>query len=72
MFSKRLPFKGCKLYLDYINDIIVESVLLDSIFVVHEFFDVFPRDLPSIPPTCEIQFAIDTEPDTRPISIASY
>ena len=34
--------------------------------------DVFPEDLPGVPPLQEIDFGIDLEPDTKPISIPPY
>ena len=40
--------------------------------VVNEFLDVFPDDLPGVPPPREIDFGIDLEPNTKPISIPPY
>ena len=40
--------------------------------VVNEFLDVFPKDLPEVPPLREIDFGIDLDPDTKPISIPPY
>ena len=40
--------------------------------MVNEFIDVFPEDLPGIPPKREIEFGIDLLPDTQPISIPPY
>ncbi|XP_069152709.1 uncharacterized protein [Solanum lycopersicum] len=37
-----------------------------------EFPDVFPSDLPSVPPDRDIDFAIDLESCTKPISIPPY
>ncbi|MDE0547705.1 hypothetical protein, partial [Microbacterium sp. C7(2022)] len=37
-----------------------------------EFPDVFPEDLPGVPPDREIDFRIDVLPDTQPISIPPY
>ncbi len=34
--------------------------------------EVFPNDLPSIPPEWEIDFSIDLLPNTNPISISPY
>ena len=34
--------------------------------------DVFPEDLPGVPPLQEIDFGIDLEPDTKPVSIPPY
>ena len=36
--------------------------------VVCEFSDVFPEDLPGLPPDRDIEFSIDLEPSTAPIS----
>ena len=40
--------------------------------MVQDFVDVFPSDLPGVPPNRDIDFAIDLEPDTKPISIPPY
>ena len=39
---------------------------------MNEFAFVFPDDLPGVPPLQEIDFDIDLEPDTKPISIPPY
>ena len=39
---------------------------------MNEFLDVFPEDLPRVPPIREIDFGIDLEPDNKPISISPY
>ena len=43
-----------------------------SISVVNVFPDVFPEDLPGLPPEREVEFGIDVIPDTQPISIPPY
>ena len=40
--------------------------------MVNEFPDVFLEDLPRIPSTREVDFAIELEPGTSPISKALY
>ena len=45
---------------------------LAEVPVVNEFFDVFPEDLPGLPPDREIEFEIELAPGTEPISIAPY
>ena len=40
--------------------------------VVCEFADVFPEELPGLPPVREVEFGIDLIPGTAPISIAPY
>ncbi|WMV34738.1 hypothetical protein MTR67_028123 [Solanum verrucosum] len=45
---------------------------LESIPVVSKFREVFPNDLPDMPPDRDINFCIDLEPGTHPISIPPY
>ena len=45
---------------------------LASISVVCEFPDVFPEDLPRLPPGREVEFSIELEPGTAPISQCPY
>ena len=45
---------------------------MDSVLVVNEFQDLFPDDLPGVPPPREIDFGIDLEPDTKQISVPPY
>jgi hypothetical protein len=40
--------------------------------VVYEFLDVFPDDLPSLPPDREVEFVIELKPSTAPISRRAY
>ena len=40
--------------------------------VVSVFLDVFPDELPGLPPAREIKFEIELMPETRPISIPPY
>ena len=45
---------------------------LTFILVVCEFPDVFPEDLPGLPLDSEVEFSIELEPGTTPISRRSY
>ncbi|MCF7184078.1 hypothetical protein L3H42_11315, partial [Corynebacterium sp. MC-13] len=45
---------------------------IESVLVVNEFLDVFPNDLPGVPPKKKIDFGIDLFLDTQPISIPPY
>ena len=40
--------------------------------VVNEYLDVFPEELPGLPPERELEFSIDLLPGTAPISKAPY
>jgi hypothetical protein len=45
---------------------------IKDIPVVCEFPDVFPEDLPGLPPEREVEFVIELKPGTTPISRRSY
>ena len=45
---------------------------LASIPMVCEFPDVFPKDLPGLPPDRDVKFAIELEPGTAPILWRPY
>jgi hypothetical protein len=45
---------------------------IQDIPVVCEFLDVFPEDLPGLPPERDVEFVIELKPDTTPISRRSY
>jgi hypothetical protein len=45
---------------------------IQDIPVVCEFPDVFPEDLPGLPPEMDVEFVIELKPGTTPISRRSY
>jgi hypothetical protein len=45
---------------------------LDEIHVVHEYSDVFPNDLPGMPPGRAIEFKIELQPGTAPVYKRPY
>ncbi|KAG8503904.1 hypothetical protein CXB51_001877 [Gossypium anomalum] len=49
-----------------------EEIKIESVPVVCEFPDVFPEELPGLPPVREVEFGIELIPGTTPISIAPY
>ena len=53
-------------------DTSASEVNLSSVPVVNEFSDVFPADLPGLPPDRDIEFNIELFPGTAPISISPY
>jgi hypothetical protein len=49
-----------------------EANLLEAIKVVAKFVDVFPEELPGMPSVCKVEFVIELEPGTAPISKRAY
>jgi hypothetical protein len=53
-----------------INEAIIPEI--KDILVVYGFPDVFPEDLPGLPPERDVEFVIELKPGTAPISRRSY
>ncbi|KAJ8773394.1 hypothetical protein K2173_028571 [Erythroxylum novogranatense] len=70
--AERLMWKGCEAFLAYVLDTEADRGRLEDIPVVREFSDVFPEELPGLPPPREIEFPVELLPGTTPISILSY
>ncbi|WVZ49811.1 hypothetical protein U9M48_001137 [Paspalum notatum var. saurae] len=54
----------------YLHSLVTKSV--EEVPVVREYPDVFPEELPGLPPVRAIEFAIDLIPGTAPIAKAPY
>ncbi|KAL2226254.1 UNVERIFIED_CONTAM: Transposon Tf2-12 polyprotein, partial [Sesamum indicum] len=72
MEARRLMLEGCEAYLAHVVDTEKVNPTLEEIPVVRDFPEVFPDDLPGLPPHREVDFAIETLPGVAPISIAPY
>ncbi|KAA0042191.1 DNA/RNA polymerases superfamily protein [Cucumis melo var. makuwa] len=72
MKASKLLNQGTWSILASVVDIRETDVYLSSEPVVRDYPDVFPKELPRLPPYREIDFAIELEPSTVSISKASY
>ncbi|XP_060182450.1 uncharacterized protein LOC132612133 [Lycium barbarum] len=70
--ARKMISKGYIYHLVRVKDSDAQTPTLQSVPVVNEFPEVFPEDLPGVPPDREIEFGIDLLPDTQPISIPPY
>ena len=66
--AKRMVSKGCLAFLAHLRDDTTQVPSIESVSIVREFLDVFPANLPGMPPDRDIDFCIDLEQGTRPIS----
>ena len=64
--------KGLLCHLVSVNDLNHDIPSIDLVPVVNEFLDMFPEDLPGVPPLREIDFGVKLEPDTKQVSIPPY
>ncbi|KAB2626227.1 S ribonuclease [Pyrus ussuriensis x Pyrus communis] len=70
--AKKLLTKGCQGYLAHV--VLDEAVpnRIEDVRVVRHFPDVFPEDLPGLPPDRDVEFTIELLPGTNPISLTPY
>ncbi|XP_024965131.1 uncharacterized protein LOC112505456, partial [Cynara cardunculus var. scolymus] len=69
---KAMVWQGCEGCLASLQDPEEVWLKLEDIPVVNQFQDVFPDELPGVPPEREIEFIIDLVPGAAPISKAPY
>ncbi|GKF43797.1 hypothetical protein Tco_0130349, partial [Tanacetum coccineum] len=68
--------KGFPIFLAYVTATEVEDKSkrkrLEDAPIVREFPEVFPKDLPGLPPTRQVEFQIDLVPGAAPVAWAPY
>lgn len=69
--ANRLIQSGCEAFIAFIVED-KQSQGVEGIPVVCEFPDVFPEEIPGLPPIREVEFTIELLPGTIPTSIAPY
>ena len=72
METRRFLRKGCEAFLALILDSKREQVNFENILVIREFPDVFPEELPGVPPEREVDLSIEVVQGMTPISRAPY
>ncbi|KAD4385909.1 hypothetical protein E3N88_26078 [Mikania micrantha] len=63
---------GGKSFLAYVVDVDKEVKKLEDVTIVRDFPDVFPDDLPGVPPERDVEFRIDLIPGAKPIAKTPY
>ncbi|GKB76455.1 putative reverse transcriptase domain-containing protein, partial [Tanacetum coccineum] len=67
--------KGCQVYPAQVTSKKVEDKSeekqLEDVPIVREFLEVFPEDLPGLPPARQVEFQIDLVPGAAPVARAS-
>ena len=70
--TRKMLRRGCQGYLAVVRSVEADKGAVDRVPVVCEFPDVFPEELPGLPPDRKIEFCIDVVPGTDPISMSPY
>nr|GFC86750.1 putative reverse transcriptase domain-containing protein [Tanacetum cinerariifolium] len=68
--------KGCQVFLAHVTTKEAEGKSekkrLENVPIVRDFPEVFPKDLPGLPPTRQVVFQIDLIPGAAPVARAPY
>ncbi|XP_074346424.1 uncharacterized protein LOC141685206 [Apium graveolens] len=70
--ASKLLSKGCDGYLAFVKDTSKDEPRIEDYPVVRDYEDVFPDELPGLPPHREVEFTIELVPGAEPISKAPY
>ncbi|KAK8939259.1 hypothetical protein KSP39_PZI011311 [Platanthera zijinensis] len=72
MKARKMVRKGCEAILVMIKEIKEEKKDIMTVPVVRDYVDVFPEDLPGVPPTREVEFEIQVIEGAAPIAKTPY
>ena len=74
MQLKKCFRKGCNLYAVRVADLLLNENLtsLKQHPILDQFSDVFPEEIPGLPPQREIDFSIELLPGSAPVSRVPY
>ncbi|GJR06690.1 putative reverse transcriptase domain-containing protein [Tanacetum coccineum] len=64
--------RGCQVFMIQVTEKKSDEKRLEDIPVVKEFSDVFPEDLPGLPPVRQVEFQIDLIPGAAPVARTPY
>ncbi|GKF07354.1 putative reverse transcriptase domain-containing protein, partial [Tanacetum coccineum] len=74
--TQKYMLKGCHVFLAHVTTKKTEDKSkgkrLEDVPIVRDFPEVFPEDLPGLPPTRQVEFQIDLIPGVAPVARAPY
>ncbi|GKA53792.1 hypothetical protein Tco_0747107 [Tanacetum coccineum] len=70
--TERYISRGCQVFIAQVMEKKSDEKRLEDIPVVREFMEVFPEDLPDLPPICKVEFQIDLMPEVAPVARSPY
>ncbi|GKE66566.1 putative reverse transcriptase domain-containing protein, partial [Tanacetum coccineum] len=70
--TKRYISRCCQVFIIQVMEKKSDKKRLEDIIVVREFLEVFPEDLPGLPPVRQVEFQINLISGTTPVARAPY
>ncbi|XP_071688294.1 uncharacterized protein [Rutidosis leptorrhynchoides] len=72
MKARKSIVKGCDTFLAYVIDAKKEKKMVADIPAVRDFPEVFPDELPGLPPVREVEYRIELMQGSKPVAKAPY
>ncbi|GKF03177.1 reverse transcriptase domain-containing protein [Tanacetum coccineum] len=70
--ARKYVERGCHLLLTHVTEKKSKEKRLEDVPVIHDFLEVFPDDLPGLPPLRQVEFRIDLILEVGPVARAPY
>ncbi|GJX36051.1 reverse transcriptase domain-containing protein [Tanacetum coccineum] len=70
--ARKYVERGCHLFLAHVTEKKSKEKRLEDVPVIHDFPEVFPEELPGLPPPRQVEFRIDLVPGAAPVARAPY
>nr|GEU47066.1 putative reverse transcriptase domain-containing protein [Tanacetum cinerariifolium] len=67
-----VTWNGCELFLAQVTGTVSKEKRVEDVPVIRDFPEVFPEDLPGLPPPRQVEFRIDLIPGATPVACAPY
>nr|GEV93129.1 retrotransposon protein, putative, Ty3-gypsy subclass [Tanacetum cinerariifolium] len=64
--------RGCHLFLAHVTENKSKEKQMEDVLVIRNFPEVFPKELPGLPPPRQVEFRIDHVPKAAPVACAPY
>ncbi|GJZ47389.1 putative reverse transcriptase domain-containing protein [Tanacetum coccineum] len=70
--ARKYVERGCNLFLAHVTKKESKEKRLEDVHVIRDFPEVFPEELPGLPPLRQVEFRIDLVPGVAPVARAPY
>nr|GEU59575.1 reverse transcriptase domain-containing protein [Tanacetum cinerariifolium] len=70
--ARKYVERGCHLFLAHVTEEKSKEKQMEDVPMIHDFPEVFPKELPRLPPPRHVEFRIDLEPEAAPVARAPY
>ncbi|GKB76340.1 reverse transcriptase domain-containing protein [Tanacetum coccineum] len=70
--ARKYVERGCHLFLAHVTENKSKEKRMEDVPVIRDFPEVFPEELPGLPPPRQVEFRIDLVPGAAPVARAPY